>query len=46
MPTSKPKPQTIVRDSGSGRFVPRRQAITRPATTETETIRRATPKKK
>jgi len=46
MPTSKPKPQTIVRDSGNGRFVPRRQAVTRPATTQTETIRRPVHKKK
>jgi hypothetical protein len=46
MPTPKPKPQTVVRDSGTGRFVPRRQAITRPKTTETEVIRRPAPRKK
>jgi len=46
MAASKSKPRTVVRDSGTGRFVPRRQAITRPKTTETEVVRRATPKKK
>lgn len=45
MPTPKPKPQTVVRDSGNGRFVPRRQAVIRPGTTQTEVIRRPAPKK-
>jgi len=39
----KPKPNTRVRDSENGQFVPRRKAITNPNTTETEVIR---PKKK
>lgn len=33
------KNRTVVRDSISGRFVPKRQAITRPRTTETEKIK-------
>lgn len=46
MPASKSKSRTVVRDSGNGRFVPRRQAITRPRTTQTEVVRHAAPKKK
>lgn len=46
MPTSKPKPRTVVRDSVNGRFVPRRQAVIRPRTTQTEVVRRPSPKKK
>lgn len=46
MPTPKPKPRTVVRDSGNGRFVPRRQAVIRPNTTQTEVVRRPAPKKK
>jgi hypothetical protein len=35
-----PKPNTRVRDSRTGQFVPRRQAVTRPSTTQTEVIRK------
>ena len=35
-----PKPNTRVRDSRTGQFVPRREAIRRPRTTETEVIRK------
>lgn len=44
MPASKPR--TIVRDARTGRIVPKREAIKRPSTTVTETVRRVAPKKK
>jgi hypothetical protein len=40
MASSKPKPNTRVRDSRNGQFVPKSEAKRRPSTTETEVIRR------
>lgn len=43
---AKPKTRTVVRDSRDGRFVPKREATRRPASTETERVRVPTQKKK
>lgn len=40
MSTSKSTTRTIVRDARTGRIVPKREAIRRPATTVTETVRK------
>lgn len=46
MPAPKSKPVTIVRDSRTGLFVRRQEAIRRPSSTETEVVRRPAPKRK
>jgi hypothetical protein len=33
------KKRTVVRDAGTGQFVPKKQATSRPKTTVTETVR-------
>lgn len=43
---AKQKTRTVVRDSRSGQFVPKREATRRPASTETERVRTQTRKKK
>ncbi len=44
--TAKQKTRTVVRDSRNGKFVPKREATRRPASTETERVRIPTRKKK
>ena len=39
-------PKKVVRDAGTGQFVPKREAIRRPKTTITETVPVRKPKKK
>lgn len=39
-------PKKVVRDAGTGRFVPTREAARRPKTTVTETVPVRRPKKK
>ena len=39
-------PKKVTRDAGTGRFVPKREAVRRPKTTVTETVPVPKPKKK